>query len=441
MFNLSLSGGCIINRRFSNCEDPRFLSLIDVVRAADLSFIHLEGTICDADDPEVFPAAESGWTWIRMPKLFAEELRWAGFDFVSHASNHSLDYMYGGLYSTWKALKEADIPFAGTGRSLAEARRPAFIDSGKARVALISSSSSTTDWARAADPIREDGGRPGANQIRMIYEMDADSLNEVKKLARKMGWWITEVGDGFMLNPPGLHNTITRFTLGKGPGVRAVADRADVEANLDTIREAKRRADFVMFHIHNHEWDLDQGLHAPPPFVQDLAHECIDAGADLFIAEGAHALLRGIEIYKGKPIFYDPGDLFKDGNSKTRPPTEYYWKRGTNPATGREEITTADSAAHTDLQKLPVASNPPGGYNTGKVLAVLVPVCCFDDEGRLKEIRIHPAKHLRGSHVVNGLPGLVTGEEAREVISYLAELSAPFGTEIAFDNGVGIIRP
>ena len=440
MFELSISGGCIVNKRFSHVEEPRFLSLLEVVRAADLSFIHLEGAICDDGEPEVFAAAEAGWTWRRMPDFFAEELRWAGYDFVSHASNHAMDYMYGGLYRTWEVLKEARMPFAGTGRSLAEARRPAFVDCSKRRLALVSASPSTPDWARAADPIREDGPRPGMNQIRVIYSLDKERLRAARDLYGSMGWWITDVGDGFMVNPAGLHNTITRFTLADDGGSRQIADPADIAANLDAIRFAKTQSDFVMFHLHNHEWNASKDLSQPPDFVSEFAHAAIDAGADLFLAEGAHSLLRGIEIYKGKPIFYDPGDLFKDGNSKTRPLTEYYWMRGTNLKTGKVEIITADSMVHRDRQKVPVPTFPTGGYNTGRVLAVIVPVCRFDDNNNVTEIRIHPAKHMKGSALINGLPGMVGGNEAREVIDYLAELSAPFDTEIVFEDGVGVIR-
>jgi len=71
---------------------------------------------------------------------------------------------------------------------------------------------------------------------------------------------------------------------------------------------------------------------------------------------------------------------------------------------------------------------------------VIVPVCSFDDEMRLTKIRLHPAKHMKGEGAVNGLPGIVRGAEAREVIDYLAELSAPFGTEISFEDDAGVIQ-
>jgi poly-gamma-glutamate synthesis protein (capsule biosynthesis protein) len=440
MITFALSGGCIINRRFSVCEDQRFRALVDVIRGADVAFSHLEGTIAEADGPEVYPAAEAGWTWIRTPSYFGEELKWAGFNIVSHASNHSLDYMYGGLYATWARLKQSGLPFAGTGMTLKEARRPAYLDTAKGRVALVSSSSTTPDWARAADPIRDDRGRPGANQIRLIQVLDREAAEALRATVRRAGWWMTEVGDDIMVSPPGLHNTVIRYRISDEASPSAIADPDDVAANLAAVRAAKERADFVIFHIHNHEWDPAGGLATPPAFVRDLAHRAVDAGADIFIAEGAHALLRGIEIYRGKPIFYDPGDLFKDGNSKTRPLSEYYWVQGTNSETGRREITTATSQVHRDLGKLPVPSHPVGGYNTGKVLAVIVPVCRFDDRGQLVEIRVHPAVHLKESHIVRGLPGLQTGEDARRIVHYLGELSEPFGTRIDFVDGVGLVK-
>jgi poly-gamma-glutamate capsule biosynthesis protein CapA/YwtB (metallophosphatase superfamily) len=441
MFKIAVSGGCLIRRRFSGCDDARFLGVVDVLRGADVAFAHLEGTISDADDPEVYPAAEGGWTWIRAPKHFAEELKWAGFKIVSHASNHCMDYMYGGLYSTWNALNQAALPFAGTGMTLDASRAPAYLDVPGKRVALISSCSSAPNWSRAANPIREDRGRPGANQLRTHFEVDRPTMDSLKELARRMGWWTTEIGDDVLFSPSGLHNTITRFVGSEEPGIRLLADPDDVAANLRAIREAKKNADFIIFHIHNHEWNPEETLSQPAEFIRDLARQCIDAGADLFIGEGAHAQLRGIEIYNGKPAFYDPGDLFKDGNSKIRPLSEYYWLKGKNPKTGQWQAVTRDGEGYTDLDRLPTASNPPGGYNTGKVLAVMVPVCTYDRDGALQEIRLHPARHLKEEGDLFGLPGLETGERAREIIEYVAELSRPYGTKIEFVDGVGVVRP
>ena len=53
--------------------------------------------------------------------------------------------------------------------------------------------------------------------------------------------------------------------------------------------------------IHAH--DPGNWSDRPPDFLEELARKAIDAGADQFVGHGPHQL-RGLEIYKGKPIFY-----------------------------------------------------------------------------------------------------------------------------------------
>ena len=56
---------------------------------------------------------------------------------------------------------------------------------------------------------------------------------------------------------------------------------------------------------------LHKGIvHTPArlaPYERPLAHAAIDAGADIVIAHHAH-ILRGIETYRGKPIFHGLGN-------------------------------------------------------------------------------------------------------------------------------------
>jgi poly-gamma-glutamate synthesis protein (capsule biosynthesis protein) len=66
-------------------------------------------------------------------------------------------------------------------------------------------------------------------------------------------------------------------------------------------------ADLVVFSIH---WGPNM-RHVPPQDFKDFAHAVMDAGADVFHGHSAH-VFQGIEIYKGKPIFYDTGDLIDD---------------------------------------------------------------------------------------------------------------------------------
>ncbi len=78
-----------------------------------------------------------------------------------------------------------------------------------------------------------------------------------------------------------------------------------VAGSIQAVRAAG--ADLVVFSIH---WGPNLRT-VPPPEFKQFARAVIDAGADIFHGHSAH-LFQGIEIYKGKPILYDTGDLIDD---------------------------------------------------------------------------------------------------------------------------------
>ena len=453
-FKIAVTGDAIVNRRISVCTDKAFLSLIDIIRGADAAYTNFEMLIHDYDGPETYPAAEPGWTAMRAPRFVGSELKWAGFNMVSLASNHSLDYSYGGLKSTCKALDDEEIVHAGTGNHLGEAREPAYLDLPKGRVALVSMCSSFTRWGRAGEARRDVKGRPGLNPLRFYYTVDPELLETVKQTAMKMGWWITHVGKEWLFNPAGIHNTIYRFVESNEPGMSTAADEWDVEGNLQSIRHARNQADYVLVHLHNHEWDPDVGLHHPPKFVPPFAKACIDAGTDVFIAEGCHSPLRGIEIYKNKPIFYDPGDLFTMSDTVTKQPSDVYLRAGYDPEIRKWEATPTDF--YKARAAMPEPISPPGGYGT-KPFAVsgtsasaksfgsspysgsVVGVCSFNQECQLTGIDLYPFTRINKPRSRVGIPLLADFAKAKEIIRYLKDISAPFGTKIKFRDGRGIV--
>jgi poly-gamma-glutamate synthesis protein (capsule biosynthesis protein) len=437
-FTVAVTGDAIINRRLSVCDDSRFLALVKILRDADVAYTHFETLIHDYDGPELYPAAEAGWTWMRSPRFVADELKWAGFDLVSHASNHCLDYSYGGLLSTWKALDEASLPYAGTGRNLGEARAPAYLETNRGRVALISMCSSFVGWSRAGETRPDVKGRPGLNPLRFYYKVDADTLETLKQMAFKFGWWVTRVGKDWLFNPAGLHNTVARFVEADEAGFLPVVDEADAEGNLRSIRDASRQADYVMVHLHTHEWDPDKGLSVPAKFVPPFARACIDAGADVFVAQGSHAPLRGIEIYKQKPIFYDPGDFIGMSDTVTRLPADFYWRPGYAAEVRGWEATPAEAFHARRTLAPPLA--PPGGYWSAPVLGCVIGVCVFGGQGTLAELRLYPATLFHQPRFLHGIPHLAEAETAEKIIAHLAELSAPFGTKIECEDGIGLVK-
>ena len=84
----------------------------------------------------------------------------------------------------------------------------------------------------------------------------------------------------------------------------------------EDIRAAKARADVVIMSIH---W----GIHHVPGMLADyqftVGHRAIDAGADLILGTHAH-LIKGIEIYKGKAIFFSLGNFAEETPHHLAPP-------------------------------------------------------------------------------------------------------------------------
>jgi poly-gamma-glutamate synthesis protein (capsule biosynthesis protein) len=425
--------------RLSTCADAGFLRLVEVIRDADASFTHLEATLHDFSEPELYPAAEGGWVWMRGEPFGAEELRWAGFDMVSLASNHTLDYSYGGLFATWKALEAAGIRHAGTGRTLAHARSPAYLETGKARVALISMSSSFPAWARAGEQRRDFAGRPGLNPLRWHYAGDRAAIEQVKSSATALGLWVTEGGGNVIVHPPGIHNSYLRFTLSDDAQLTMVADEEDVEDNLRSIREARRHADVVLVQLHSHEWDpVSNSIAVPAPFIPAFARLAVDSGAGVFVAQGAHAPLRGIEIYRGQPIFYDPGDFLRMGGTVPAQPADFYLRPDYQPEARHPLTTYGEARIAKAAADRPVNPQPAYSPDPGSVLGL----CHFSENLEFEELELLPVTSLSKPRSSQGIPIPVTGDEAAAVIQHLQSLSAPFGTDLRLvgDRGQVLAR-
>ena len=77
----------------------------------------------------------------RTRESLAEAIRDAGFDVISFASNHCMDWGIDGLVDTCTALRDSQLAVIGAGENLAIARRPAIITNGNTRIAFLARSS------------------------------------------------------------------------------------------------------------------------------------------------------------------------------------------------------------------------------------------------------------------------------------------------------------
>src|SRR6185436_252664 len=96
------------------------------------------------------------------------------------------------------------------------------------------------------------------------------------------------------------------YQLGDKPGLSYRINQFDLTDIMQAVRKAKENSDLAVFTIHAHQSAPGEDDTNPVPgdYLVQLFHRVVDAGADVVAGHGNH-LIRGIEIYKGKPIFYD----------------------------------------------------------------------------------------------------------------------------------------
>ncbi|MCX6656571.1 MAG: CapA family protein [Candidatus Bathyarchaeota archaeon] len=176
---LASTGDSLISRHLSTNMEKDFLEIVKLIRNADVAFTNLETTIHDFKG---YPAEESGGAWMVSPPYVADELKWAGFNLLSCANNHTMDWSHEGMFSTSEILNKVGLTHAGIGKNLADARRPAYLDTSRGRVGLISASSTFASWGRAGHARREVQGRPGLNPLRYetIYHVNEDTFKVLK---------------------------------------------------------------------------------------------------------------------------------------------------------------------------------------------------------------------------------------------------------------------
>lgn len=177
-----------------------------------------------------------------------------------------------------------------------------------------------------------------------------------------------------------------------------------------------------------------------PEFLESFARNCVDAGTDVFLAQGSAFMLRGVETYKDGVIFYGPGDLFSMSDTTTKLPTEFY-ERFDHELDSDPRLSTPSMGFEARASGYTEAINSPGGYRRPSPYGNLIPVCSFSDDLTMNRITLHVTDFLGGSMAVSGVPTRITGDKAREVIEYVDELSDPYNTDVAFENGVGVISP
>lgn len=100
------------------------------------------------------------------------------------------------------------------------------------------------------------------------------------------------------------------YATSKRPGIVGAYD-VHINQVIDRVREMKKDVDILVLAIH---WG-EEGSIIPRQKEIDLGRMLIDNGVDIVMGHHPH-VLQGIEIYKGKPIFYSLGNFVFSSKSE-----------------------------------------------------------------------------------------------------------------------------
>lgn len=423
--SFAAAGDSFITRRLPSVENASFRKLAEFLQRADVRFTNLEVTV---HNREGVPSALSGGTWAAAHPEVLRDLKAYGFNLVAWANNHTLDYLYEGLHATKKHLDQFGFVHAGVGQNLAEASEVKYLETGNGRVALIAATSTFHEFWAAGEQRPDMIGRPGVNPLRYRVEhrISEERMRQLQEIAE-----VVEINaeekllqkEGFVVDPDSDAFRFGKYTFKIGPeeGRRTFPHQSDMTRILSRIQEAKRQADIVLVSIHAHEMK-GEAKDQPADFLVEFSRKCIDEGAHGVIGHGPH-IVRGVEIYKGRPIFYSLGNFIFQNESVSHLPADFYEKYGM----GHEDnvADALDKRSHNNTKGLGAAP---------KVWSSVIPYWVMED-GTLKELHLYPIDLGFGQpRYRRGWPEL---SEKTEVLKNLQALSLPFGTEMIIERGVG----
>ena len=430
VFRCTATGDSMITRRLpAEGEYDGFAAVRDFIRRGDFRFGNLETTVHNFEAPG---AARSGGSWLCSPPGVLDDLRRFGMNILSGANNHALDYSYEGLERTLHYLEAADFPFCGIGRNLADAARPVYLDTVGGRYALIGCTMTFNPEGMAGTQTAGLPGRTGVNGIRVgkKYHLPPEELVHLKRIA---GALKINVRDD-ILRSEGYVAPLKAGEQPFGELMFEAADRAEIVSSVhpgdmkrvaDAIAEARFMADYVVVAMHNHEI-AGTSKESVDPVSVEFAHGCIDAGADAVIGTGPH-LLRPLEIYKGKPVFYCLGDFIIQLETVQRAPDGMFTKQKLD---GNDRLDV-------------LFNNRSNGGKRGLcydpiMYKSVIPYWEADADGLTKLVLLPIEEQF---HLPRSRAGWPRPEFGMKILEHLAEMSAPYGVKIAVGtDGVGTVE-
>jgi poly-gamma-glutamate synthesis protein (capsule biosynthesis protein) len=335
-----------------------------------------------------------------------------GFGIVSRANNHSLDWGLEGMRETSRHLDEAGIVYAGVGEDRGLARAPQFLETPKARVALVSIASTFRPTTDALPRHGAAPGRPGLSALHVTRTIVLPAAAMQALAQTDCAIYHRHCRE----TPAALELFEIKYRLGKTFAYDYEMDPEDLADIQKNIRSARENADLVIVSIHSHECSLGCDDPNQPRgagnFLLKLAHQAIDSGADVFVTTGNHNL-GAIELYRSplrgmRPIFYGLGNFFWSDVQAPLPHDLYQDNRALL------EAAWADPAKATDYDL--TAPLNAASFAHDFTFRSVIAVSRFSGN-QLAELRLYPIEDGYGERLPkSGIPRLVADESVSAAI-------------------------
>ena len=188
-----------------------------------------------------------------------------GFNLCTTAGNHAHDNGVPGIVDTIAHLKERGIAVTGSGRTLPEAKAPAVVT------------------------------RKGVTVAVLAYNA----------VGPREGWATSKKAGVSYVNILTHHEPSPRATPGLPATIYTFPEPESLKQMQSDIAALRPHCDILLVALHKGMVHLDSVIQM---YEIPLSHAAIDAGADAVIGHHAH-ILRGIEVYRGRPIYHNLGNF------------------------------------------------------------------------------------------------------------------------------------
>jgi len=245
---------------------------------ADIRFAQVERVYSERGSLQL----HSGGAHSRVKPHFSSIFTDTGYNVVSLASNHAMDWGADALLDSVALFKDKGIPTVGAGRNLQEARKPAIVEKNGVKIAFLGYCSVVQEGYAAGHD------KAGVAPLRAhTYYQSFD------------------------------------YQAGVPPKVVTVPYEGDLAGMVEDIAAAKKIADTVVVSLH---W----GIHFIPKMIADYqviaANAAFKAGADLILGHHAHAP-KAIGVHHGKTCFYSLSNFMMSSSAKTAEKAVEFEKR------------------------------------------------------------------------------------------------------------------